>query len=325
MLENFPWMNKVLSFAALLALNLWPASLAAQSMPDARLAHSRQPALMTAQDPQSSQNKVVIETKLVSLNISVTDQFGRFVVGLEKDDFAVYDDGIQQEVAFFATDDSPISMAIVYDVSTSTSSHSQRLIALLRQFFENTQMADEFCVIAFNKQPQLVRDFTSVPEEIINRTVFIKPKGSTALFDATRMAIEKVRQGRHPKKVVLILSDGEENSSRYSGREIMNLIRESDVQIHAIGVIGQFGTGPGTLRYLTEPTGGQVYFPVNDLSAELTYERLALILRRQYALGYYPNNLTAGSKWHDVRLKLNAPEQLGRLKLGFKNGYWVTR
>ena len=170
-----------------------------------------------------------------------------------------------------------------------------------------------------------MQDFTALPEAVINRTVFIPAKGNTALFDATYLAIEKVRQGRHQKKVVLIFSDGEENSSRYSGREVRSLLRENDVQVYAFGVAGMSGEGVPTLRFLAEPTGGQVYFPFGPFATDLTFERLALILRRQYTLGYYPNNLTRGNKWHDIRLQLKAHKQLGKLKVSYKNGYWVTR
>lgn len=284
-----------------------------------------QPREVMKPEPQNPLPKVVIETKLVNLTVTVTDRFGRFVTGLAKEDFEVFDDKIAHEIAFFSNDDAPISMGIVYDVSGSMSNFSGRSVAMLRQFFENSHPEDEFCVIAFNNRPQLVHDFTSLPEEIINRAAFIKAKGSTSLFDATYLAVEKVRQGRHHKKVVLIFSDGEENSSRYSGRELKKLLQENDVQIYAIGIGGSLGGGEGTLRFLTEPTGGQTFFPFDPFSTELTYTRLALILRRQYTIGYYPNNVGSGTKWHNVQLVLSAPKEIGKVKLSYKNGYWITK
>ena len=143
------------------------------------------------------------------------------------------------------------------------------------------------------------------------------------MFDATYVAVEKVRQGRHHRKVILIFSDGEENSSRYSGKELQNLLKESDVQIYSIGI--NAAGGAGTLKFISELTGGEAYFPFDHFSAELIYTRLALILRRQYVIGFYPNNLTSGTKWHNIQLTLNAPRQLGKLKLSYKNGYWITR
>jgi len=321
---------KVLSAAFLLSLSNGletPAASAQQTAPNSshKPTPTPTPTPTAVQNLPATQNKLVIETQLVNLTVTVTDSFGRFVTGLEKENFSVSDDKVQQEVAFFATDDAPISLGIVYDVSYSMKPFTLGQVAQLRRFFENSHPADEFCVIAFNNRAQLVQDFTALPEAVINRTVFIPAKGNTALFDATYLAIEKVRQGRHQKKVVLIFSDGEENSSRYSGREVRSLLRENDVQVYAFGVRGMSGEGAPTLRFLAEPTGGQVYFPFGPFATDLTFERLALMLRRQYTLGYYPNNLTRGNKWHDIRLQLKAHKQLGKLKVSYKNGYWVTR
>jgi Ca-activated chloride channel homolog len=276
------------------------------------------------QDPQKPQDRVVIKTDLVNLTVTVSDRLGRFVTGLSKEDFEVYEDNVRQQIAFFANEDSPVSMGIVYDVSSSMNSFSAHSLRMLRQFFENSHREDEFFVIAFNNRTQLVHDFSSLPEEIINRVGFIKSKGSTALYDATYLATEKVRQGRHHKKVLLIFSDGEENSSRYSGREIKNLLKETDVQIYAIGM-SEWSDGAPTLKFLSEPTGGQAFFPLDYGSAEFVYTRLALMLRNQYVVGFYPNNTVNDAKWRNVRVLLNAPKQLGKLKLAYKNGYWSSK
>ncbi|HKQ77460.1 MAG TPA: VWA domain-containing protein [Blastocatellia bacterium] len=276
------------------------------------------------QAPNNPQDKIVINTKLVNLTVSVNDKLGRFVTGLTKEDFEVFDDNVKQDIAFFSDDDAPISLGIVYDVSSSMSDFSSHSLSMLRHFFDNSHAEDEFYVYAFNNRVQLVQDFTSLPEALLSRVTFIKAKGSTALFDATYAAVEKVRQGRHHKKVILVFSDGEENSSRYSGRELQNLLKENDVQIYAIGM-SEFSGGAGTLKFIAEPTGGQAFFPFDYASAELIYTRLALMLRRQYVIGFYPNNVTGGTTWHKIHLQVKAPSQLGKLKLSYKNGYWMVR
>jgi len=287
-------------------------------------------ALSPRQDPDSKQaqknpqDKLVINTKLVNLTVSVNDKLGRFVAGLSKEDFEIFDDNVKQDIAFFSDDDAPISLGIVYDVSGSMEAFSSRSLAMLRSFFDNSHREDEFYVYAFNNRVQLVQDFTSLPEALLNRVTFIKPKGSTALFDATYAAVEKVREGRHHKKVILIFSDGEENSSRYSGRELQNLLKENDVQIYAIGM-SEFSDGAGTLKFIAEPTGGQALFPFDYASAEVVYTRLALMLRRQYVIGFYPSNATGGTTWHKLHVQIKAPKQLGRLRLSYKNGYWMTK
>jgi Ca-activated chloride channel family protein len=278
---------------------------------------------LSKQSPQKPQDKVVINTKLVNLTVSVNDKLGRFVAGLSKDDFEIFDDSVKQDVAFFSDDDAPISLGIVYDVSGSMNHFSSHSLAMLRSFFENSHREDEFYIYAFNNRVQLVQDFTPLPEAIMSRVTFIKAKGNTALFDATYAAVEKVREGRHHKKAILIFSDGEENSSRYSGRELQNLLKETDVQIYAIGM-SEYSPGAGTLRFIAEPTGGQALFPYDYASTETVYTRLALMLRRQYVIGFYPSNVTSGTAWHKLNVRIKAPKQLGKLKLSYKNGYWMT-
>lgn len=274
--------------------------------------------------PQNPQDRIVIDTKLVNMTVSVNDRLGRFVTGFTKDDFEVYDDNVRQEIALFSDADAPISLGIVYDVSGSMRDFSSHSLSMLRQFFDNSHKEDEFYVYAFNNRVKLVQDFTSLSEEIINRVYYIKSQGATALYDAVYAAVEKVRQGRHHKKVILIFSDGEENSSRYSGSELRSLLREHDVQIYAIGMNDMSG-GSGALRFITELTGGQAYFPFDQFAAEVIYTRLALMLRRQYVLGFYPNNATGGTRWHKLHVRLKAPRQLGKLKLSYKNGYWMVK
>ncbi len=280
-----------------------------------------QAALIPSQDPQKP---IVINTKLVNVTVSVNDKLGRFVAGLTKEDFEVFDDTVKQDIAFFSDDDAPNSLGIVYDVSGSMSPFGSHSLAMLKQFFENSHTEDEFYVYAFNNRVQLVQDFTSLSEALQNRVAVIKSKGNTALYDAVYSAVEKVRQGRHHKKALLIFSDGGENSSRYSGKELQNLLRESDVQIYAIGM-DEYSGGAGVLKFIAEPTGGQAFFPFDFFSAEVTYTRLALMLRRQYVIGFYPSNATNGTTWHKLNVQVKAPKQLGKLKISYKNGYWMVK
>ena len=193
--------------------------------------------------PSQKPPAIKLDTKLVSVTVTVSDRYGRFVSGLTKDDFEVFDDNVKQEIEIFGDEDAPVSMGIVYDVSGSMSDLTSQSFTALRKFFDTSHEDDEFFVIAFNRKPQLVQDFTNSPSDILGKVVFIKAKGSTALYDAAYLAIEKARQGRHPKKALLIISDGEENSSRYSHRELQNLLKEAGVQIYAIGggVLGPNG------------------------------------------------------------------------------------
>src|SRR5262249_53061014 len=177
-------------------------------------------------------DKVKLETRLVNVSVTVSDLDGRAVNGLNKDNFEVFDDGVKQEIAHFTDDDAPISLGIIFDVSGSMSGIIKRSVAALQSLFETCHGDDEFFEVAFSDRAQLVQDYTSSSSEILNRVLSADPKGATSLYDALYLGIEKARQGRHARKALVIISDGEENNSRYSGGDVARLLKESDVQVY---------------------------------------------------------------------------------------------
>jgi Ca-activated chloride channel family protein len=154
----------------------------------------------------------------------------------------------------------------------------------------------------------------------MSRVIFVKAKGSTALYDGVYLGLEKAKQGRHRKKALLIISDGEENSSRYSGRELREMLKESDVPVYGIG-ISQFYTGIGVLQSLSGWSGGMTFTPADEPQTRDIYTRIALMLRHQYVIGFYPSDVSSPTDWHKVRILINGPKGLGRLSLSYRNGY----
>ncbi|MCI0486069.1 MAG: VWA domain-containing protein [Blastocatellia bacterium] len=319
-------MNRV--FARLIILTFLAVTLTAPG--DALSRQEKKPGkrqnsrTATAGAPQQQEGKIVLESKLVSVTVTVMDKLGRLVAGLDKDNFEIYDDGVKQEIAHFADDDAPLSLGIVYDVSGSMGDLTNQSLAWLKQFFETSHADDEYFIIAFNDRPKLVHDFTISPDDILSRVIFVKAKGNTALYDAVYLAAEKARQGRHSKKVLLVLSDGLENNSRYSGKELGNLLKESDVLIYTLGT-SEFNEGSGVLKRLAGWSGGRAFFPATDYELGDIYTRMALLLRHQYVIGFYPTNTESGNRWHEVRVKLKVPRSLGRLALYYKKGYQSFR
>ena len=270
---------------------------------------------------QEPADQVQLKAKLVSLTVTVLDPFGRFVTGLTKKNFEVFDDGVKQEIAHFTDEDAPVTLGIVYDVSGSMGDLTTRSFQALRRLFETSHREDEYFIIAFNDRAKLVQDFTTSPSEIMSRVIFVKAKGSTALYDGVYLGLEKARQGRHPKKALLIISDGEENSSRYSGNELREMLKESDVPVYSIG-ISQLYAGMGTLQSLSAWSGGMAFAPEDEPQTRDIYTRIALMLRHQYAIGFYPTDAASSSiDWHKVRISISAPKGLGRLALNYKKGY----
>jgi len=275
------------------------------------------PSVAGTQDPK---DKIQLQARLVSMTVTVSDPLGRFVTGLEKRNFEVFDDGVRQEITHFSDDDAPLTLGIIYDVSGSMGDLTSRSFQTLRRFFDTSHQDDEYFIIAFNDRARLVQDFTTSPSEIMSRVIFVKAKGSTALYDGVYLGIEKARQGRHQKKALLIISDGEENSSRYSGRELREMLKESDVPVYAIG-ISQLYAGMGTLQSLSGWSGGMTFAPEDEPQTRDIYTRIALMLRHQYAIGFYPTDTASAVDWHKVRINVSAPRGLGRLSLNYKKGY----
>lgn len=274
-------------------------------------------AVTASQEPK---DKIQLRANMVSLTVTVSDSLGRFVTGLTKRNFEVFDDGVKQEIALFSDEDAPLTLGIIYDVSGSMSDLTTRSFQTLRRFFDTSHQDDEYFIIAFNDRAKLVQDFTTSPGEIMSRVIFVKAKGSTALFDGVYLGLEKARQGRHQKKALLIISDGEENSSRYSGRELREMLKESDVPVYSIA-ISEFYSGIGTLQSLSGWSGGMTFAPADEPQTRDIYTRIALMLRHQYAIGFYPTDAASTVDWHKVRLTITAPKGLGRLSLYYKQGY----
>ncbi|PYT02753.1 MAG: VWA domain-containing protein [Acidobacteria bacterium] len=272
--------------------------------------------------------KITLDTEVVNVIISVTDPYGRFVTGLGKDHFEVFDDKVKQQIAHFTDEDAPVSLGIVYDVSGSMKERVARSIRALRRFIETSHNDDDFFLIGFNDRAKLVQDFTTSGDAILGKLMFVNPHGSTALYDAAYLAVEKVQQGRHSKKALLIISDGQDNNSRYTYKELRNRVKEADVQIYSIGITDPVndslaGFGRGVLEEMTRMTGGRAFFPNAYNEPELVEicTRIALELRHQYSVGFYPTDIASETKWHKVQVKVNPPRGLGRLSLSYRDGY----
>ncbi|MBI3653283.1 MAG: VWA domain-containing protein [Acidobacteria bacterium] len=278
--------------------------------------------------PKQADDKVILNTNLVSLTVSVTDPYGRFVTGLNQDHFEVFDEKVKQQVSLFTDDDAPISLGILYDVSGSMKERVARSVKALKRFIETSHDDDDFFLIGFNDRAKLVQDFTTSGDQVISHLMFVQPKGSTALYDAAYLAVEKVAQGRHKKKALLIISDGQDNNSRYTYKELRNRVKEADVQIYAIGITDPasdslVGYGRSILEEITRMTGGRAFFPNAYNEPELIEicTRIALELRHQYSLGFYPSDTSSIGKWHKLQVKINPPKGLGRLSVNYKDGY----
>lgn len=283
--------------------------------------------------PSAEDTKVEkIRTDLVTLTLTVTDIYGRYVSGLSKNAFTIIDNGVEQEITFFSDTDAPVSLGIIFDVSDSMSGEKiAKSRKALEKFINTSHPNDEYFLIAFNNRAQLLLDRTRDGEAVLKKLTLVDPRNNTALYDACYLGIEKVTRGTHQKKAMLIISDGQDNSSRYNFGEVRRLLKESDVVVYAVGindgndVSSQLGIqGQAFLEELASVTGGKAFFPQTDVEMDEIFERIALELRHQYSIGYTPKDFQPDGKWHKVKVKVKPPRGLPRLTVRSREGYYAT-
>jgi Ca-activated chloride channel homolog len=269
------------------------------------------------------------DVDLVLVPVTITDPMNRLVTGLEKENFTLTDNGQMQEIRHFSSEDAPVSLGVIFDISGSMSNKIDKSREAVVEFFRTANPEDEFFVITFSEKPEVLADFTTSVEDIQDKLVYAVPKGRTALLDAIYLGMNRMRKAKHQKKALLIISDGGDNHSRYTEGEIKALVKEADVQIYAIGLYDRdFKTpeereGPQLLAEMSDVTGGRTFTigNVNELADVAT--KIGIELRNQYVLGYRPTNPTRDGKWRKIKVKLNPPKGLPPLHVYAKTGYYA--
>lgn len=274
---------------------------------------------------------VITNTDLITFNVTVTDLYGRFVSGLSKNAFTIFDEKEQQEITFFSDEDAPVSVGILFDVSGSMSGEKiRRARDALGHFIQTSHDKDEYFLIGFNSRAQLLMDRTRDGQAVLDQLTFVQAKNNTALYDACYLGVERVQRGQHPKRALLLISDGQDNNSRYTFSELRRVLKESDVSLYAIGILGggDLGSplgmeGQGILDELAGVSGGKAFYPRSGAEMDDIFEQIALELRHQYSIGYKPPNFVNNGKWHHIKVKVNPPRGLPRLFVRSKEGYFA--
>ena len=275
---------------------------------------------------------IKVDRTVVLINVTVTDPLNRFVTGLEKEHFRVFEDKVEQEISQFSSEDAPISIGLVFDTSGSMGPKLQKSRQAAAEFFKTANPQDEFFLVQFNDRPELLVPFTADTDKIQSTLTFTQSKGRTALLDSVYLAMHEMKKAHNPRKALLIISDGGDNSSRYTETEIKNAVREADVQIFAIGIFESMGnrgrtpeeaSGPGLLNELAEQTGGREYAVENVSELPDIAAKIGIELRNEYIIGYSPKNRERDGKYRRVQVKLNQPRGLPPLKAYFRLGYYA--
>ena len=276
-------------------------------------------------------DRIITNTDLISFNVTITDQYGRFVTGLPKSAFTVLDDKQPQEITFFSDEDAPVSLGIVFDLTGSMSGDKvKRAREALDHFFETSCEGDEYFLITLQSgYANLALDRTRDSQAVLNKLTFVQPRGTTAFYDAFYLGVDKVVQGTYPKRALLVISDGQDNNSRYTFNELRRLVKESDVIVYAIGIEEERdGTLASDGQLILDDiavSGGKAFFPQNSAEMDDIFESIALELRHQYAIGFRPPNFSANGKWHHLKVKVNPPRGLPHLLARSRDGYYALK
>jgi Ca-activated chloride channel homolog len=274
-----------------------------------------------------------VDVPLVQIPVHVTTALGTSVTTLKRENFRIFEDGVEQEITHFGMEDAPLSIGLVFDSSGSMAHKIQKSSEAAAAFFKTANPEDEFFLVEFNERPKLAVPFTRNSDEIYKRIVRARAVGRTSLLDAIQMSLSQMKNAQHLRKAVVIFSDGGDNRSRYTETEVMEAMREADVQVYAMGIFDLDGSrrttpeerdGPRLLGSLAEETGGRNFAVENLNDLPGVCARIGNELRNQYMLGYAPANTTRDGKYRRVKVVLADPENTPPLRTHHRQGYYAV-
>jgi Ca-activated chloride channel family protein len=283
-----------------------------------------------AQKLDDQDYKLGVNVELVQLPVSVLDKKGFPIKGLQPEHFAVYEDKVLQNISLFKQEDIPLSVGLVVDASSSMYDKRDRLSVAAMTFVRESNPEDETAILSFGDIVNLEQEFTTSTNKLNRALNAIPSNGNTALYDAVALGAQHVKEeGFHEKKVLLVVSDGEDNHSKYKLKQVLTAIQESKIIVYTVGLLSQdtdnvFGDeGKKALKQLAEAGGGASFFPKNAAEVEEVCRRIARDLRNQYTIGYKPTNEKLDGSFRKVIVKVNPPKTVPKVTVHTKKGYYA--
>jgi VWFA-related protein len=269
-----------------------------------------------------------VDVPLVQIPVHVTTPLGASVTNLKPEDFRIFEDGVEQKITHFSSEDAPISIGMLVDTSGSMRNKIRKASDAAAAFFKTANADDEFFLIEFNERPKLAVPFTQNSDQVYKHILHTKPIGRTSLLDAIHLALMQMKSAKNLRKAIVIFSDGGDNRSRYTESEIKAAMREADVQVYAMGIFDpedvprktpEERNGPKLLDQLAEETGGR-HYPVKDLDElPAVCEKIGAELRYQYMLGYAPTNGDEESGYRHIKVEVAQP-----MRAYYRTGYTLS-
>jgi len=265
-----------------------------------------------------------VDVPVVLVNTTVSDLKGRLVAGLERQNFRIWEDAVEQKLEYFSLEDMPLSVGLVFDATGSMADKLSVARNAAIAFLKTSNPRDEYFLIEFSDQPKLVQNFTTDISQLQKYIFSTSAQGLTPLFDAVHLGLETITSGKNTKKALLIITDGEDNHSHYTFADIREFTREQDAQIYAIGLVSSL-VGQTTIKDLVETTGGRAFFPNSVNQLEDICTRIAIELKNQYLLGYRSSNEARNGQWRQIRVEVNPPKGLPTLAVRARTGYYAPK
>jgi len=282
--------------------------------------------------PQNTQKMptIKVDVDLTLVNATVLErQHGRVVTDLKSDDFEVWEDKVQQSIEYFSEEDVPLSLGVIFDISGSMKEKLPVARDAAVAFLKTGNPDDEYFLIEFSSRPQISQDFTTDVSRLQNHLMFTPAGGMTALFDATYLGLQKLRDGTNTKKALLLITDGVDNHSRYTFANVRDFIKEQDVELYAIGIDSDYysfaegAAGRAVIEELTDLTGGRAFFPQSVYELPDICTKIAVELKNQYVLGYRSTNGAKDGKWRKISLRVHPPAGMPDMIIRGKSGYYA--
>jgi Ca-activated chloride channel family protein len=264
-----------------------------------------------------AQQALKIDVDIVQFNVTVSDYNNRFVSGLKLENFQLFEDKVEQKIRYVSNEAAPVSLGIVFDMSHSMEKKIDLAREAAAKFLESGTVDDEYFLVEFANRARVAQGFTTDINRLRDRLAFRSAEGSTALYDGIYLGLSQLKKGQNPKKALLLITDGEDNHSRYSRGDVYDAVREADVQIFAIDL------GRALLSDLAEMTGGHSYHARVDDLMDIC-EKIALELKSQYVIGYESTNTAKDGKFRKVRVRVHPPEGMAKVSVRTREGYYAS-
>ena len=282
--------------------------------------------------PSNQDRTIRRDVDLVVLHATVVNDKGQFVPDLQQRNFRVFEDHAEQKISVFSREDVPVTMGLVIDNSGSMRAKRSRVNTAAITFVRTSNPQDEVFVVNFNDEYylDLNEDFTSDPKELREALERIDSRGSTAFYDALVGSLDHLKKGHKDKRLLLVITDGEDNASRKDLAYTVRAAQQSNATIYAVGLFTEDDKkerkhATKALDMITQATGGQAYYPKDVSEVEAICQKIARDIRNQYTIGYYPTNTAKDGTFRSVQVQVIPPRGQGKLSVRTRTGYYAQR